>query len=160
MKEEIYCQNIEANTTFQKQVQVFVTNSIPWHRDFSKFPKFWPFTHAQQILHLLIIPNLHRPWKIFLILYLWWSVNFNFVYYLIMIPLWLQATSIFLNILYGSNWAIFTRITFMWKRVFLFMGLIFRKLSDCYLCFWLAFPLVHNVSCYFISIPHKDCLTP
>ena len=39
MKEEIYCQNIVANTPFQWQVKVFVTNNMPWHSDFSKLPK-------------------------------------------------------------------------------------------------------------------------
>ena len=30
MKEKIYCQNIEASTPFQKQVQTFVSNNMPF----------------------------------------------------------------------------------------------------------------------------------
>ena len=58
-KKKNYYQNIEGNTSFQWQVQVFASNNMPWRRNSSKFPKSWPLFHTQQILHLSIIPNLH-----------------------------------------------------------------------------------------------------
>ena len=69
MKEEIYCQNIGANTPFQCQVQVLVPKNMTlaqrlcWNLD-------W-LSHTKQSFHLLIIPNYCTTWQMLLCTDLW-----------------------------------------------------------------------------------------
>ena len=60
-KENIFSQNTLAYPPFQQQVQVFVSDNMPWHRDSSKLPKSLPLHNTQKMFQLLIVPNLQTP---------------------------------------------------------------------------------------------------
>lgn len=48
-----------SNTITGSSFCIKCSNSIHWQRCCSKLPKFWFLSHGQQILNLLIIPNLY-----------------------------------------------------------------------------------------------------